>query len=147
MADNYVIPLRQVTNKKPRRGRAKKAIRAIKMFVKKHKRLNEEQIAISKEVNEKVWENGMFGIPRKIEVELKEIEGKTFVFLKEGKELKEKEKELKEKTKEDKKKKEEKEKKTEEEIKAKEEQKKKLNEKRQKEQDAQKVELKRKIKE
>ena len=130
MADNYVIPLRQVTNKKPRRGRAKKAIRAIKMFVKKHKRLNEDQIAISKEVNEKVWENGMFGIPRKIEVELKE-----------------REKEIKDKKKEDKKKTDEKEKETKEEIKAKEEQKKKLDEKRQKEKDAQKVDLKRKLKE
>jgi len=147
MADNYVIPLRQVTNKKPRRGRAKKAIRAIKMFVKKHKRLNEDQIAISKEVNEKVWENGMFGIPRKIEVELKEIEEKTFVFLKDGKELKEREKEIKDKKKEDKKKTDEKEKETKEEIKAKEEQKKKLDEKRQKEKDAQKVDLKRKLKE
>lgn len=145
MADNYVIPLKQVTSNKPRKGRAKKAIRAIKLFVKKHKRLNEDQIAISKEVNEKVWENGMFGIPKKIEVELKKIEEKTFVFLKDGTELKEKEKELKDKKKEKASAKPEK--KTEEEIKEKAEQKQKLDEKRQKEKDAQKVELKRKGKE
>ena len=145
MADNYVIPLRQVTNKKPRRGRAKKAIRAIKMFVKKHKRLNEDQIAISKEVNEKVWENGMFGIPRKIEVELKEIENRTFVFLQGGKEINEIEKQLKEKKKEDKKGKKEKEnKKDSEEEKEKE---KKLKEKKEKELNAQKAEFKRKQKE
>lgn len=150
MADSYTIPLKQVANNKPRRGRAKKAIKAIRDFVKKHERLNEEQIAVSKEVNEKVWERGMFGVPRKIEVELKEMEGKTFVFLKEGKELKEKEKRLKEKKKEEKlleKVSSKPEKKSDEEIKAEEEKKRKLEEKRQKEQDAQKVELKRKVKE
>ncbi len=159
--DVYTIPLKKTINNKPRRGRAKKAIRAVKNFLKKHRRLNEENIAVSKEVNEKIWENGMQGIPRKIEVQLKEIEGKTFVFLKEGKELKEKEKEIKEKKKEEKKAKEEKEKQTEEEKKAKEEKekqteeekkaeeekKRKLEEKRQKEKDAQKIEIKRKTKE
>ncbi len=86
--DSYTIPLQKVFNK-PKRGRAKNAIKALKNFVKKHKRLNEDQIAISKEVNEKIWARGMFGIPRKIEVVLEKIEEKTFVFLKDGKELKE----------------------------------------------------------
>jgi len=144
--DTYTIPLQKVFDK-PRRKRAKKAIRAIKEFVKKHKRLNEEQIGISKEVNQKIWENGMFGIPRKIEIHLKEIEGKTFVFLKEGKELKEKEKEVKEKKKETEKKKKEETKKTKEENEAEKEKQKKLKEKRQKEKDAEKTEIKRKIRE
>ncbi len=144
MADNYVIPLKKLFDK-PKRGRAKKAVRAIKEFVKKHKRLEESQISISKEVNEKIWENGMFGIPRKIEVVLDKIEEKTFVFLKDGKELKEKEKELKEKKKEEKKKETKKEeKKTKEEIQAEEEKAKKLEEKKQKELNAQKVEFKKK---
>jgi ribosomal protein L31E len=143
MTDTYTIPLQKIFNNKPRRGRAKKAIREIKEFVKKHKRLNEDQIAVSNEVNEKVWARGMFGIPRKIEVQLKEIEGKTFVFLKEGKELKEKEKEAKEQKKEQEKEK----KKTEEEIEAEKEKEKKLKEKRQKEKDAEKTDIKRKIRE
>jgi len=147
MVDVYTIPLVKVFNK-PKRGRAKKAIKAIKNFVKKHRRLKEEQIAISKELNQKIWERGMFGIPRRVEVELKEIEDKTFVFLKEGTELKEMEKELKEKKKEEKKKgKEKEEKKTKEEIETEKEQKRKLEEKRQKERDAEKAEFKRKQKE
>ncbi len=146
MTDDYTIPLKKIFNK-PKRGRAKKAIREIKEFVKKHKRLNEEQIAISKEINEKVWENGMFGIPRKIEVQLKEIEGKTFVFLKEGKEFKAREKEVKDKKKEEKKKEAKKEEKTKEQIETEKEQEKKLEEKRLKEKNEQKAEIKRKIKE
>ena len=67
MTNEYTIPLKKLFDK-PKRGRAKKAVRAIKEFVKKHKRLNEDQIVVSKEVNEKIWERGMFGIPRKIEV-------------------------------------------------------------------------------
>ncbi len=147
MVGVYTIPLVKVFDK-PKRGRAKKAIRAIKDFMKKHKRLKDEQIAISKELNQKIWERGMFGIPRKVEVQIKEIEDKTFVFLKEGTELKEMEKELKEKKKEEKKKRKEKEgKKTKEEIEAEKEKQRKLEEKRQKERDAEKAEFKRRQKE
>jgi len=144
MTNEYTIPLKKLFDK-PKRGRAKKAVRAIKEFVKKHKRLNEDQIVVSKEVNEKIWERGMFSIPRKIEVELKEIENRTFVFLQGGKEINEIEKQLKEKKKEDKKGKKEKEnKKDSEEEKEKE---KKLKEKKEKELNAQKAEFKRKQKE
>lgn len=141
MTNEYTIPLKKLFDK-PKRGRAKKAIRAVKEFVKKHKRLEEKDVAVSKEVNEKIWANGMFGIPRKIEVELSKIEDKTFVFLKEGKELKEMEKQAKEN------KKDKKEAKKEEKDPEKEKEKaRKLKEKRQKESDAEKAEFKRKQKE
>jgi large subunit ribosomal protein L31e len=103
--DSYTIPLTKVINK-PKRGRAKKAVREIKEFIKKHKRLSEKEIFISREVNEEIWKRGMFGVPRKIEVVLEEIQGKKFVFLKEGKELKERKKEIKEKKKKEEEKKE-----------------------------------------
>ncbi|MFH1663319.1 MAG: 50S ribosomal protein L31e [archaeon] len=144
MAEDYTIPLKSVFSK-PKRGRAKAAINAIRKFIKKHKRLEGSQFSISKEVNEKVWENGMFGIPRKIEVQLKEINEKTFVFLKGGKELKEMEKQAKEKKKETKKE-ETKEEKADDAEKEKEKIRK-LEEKRQKELNAEKAEFKRKQKE
>ncbi|MBU1120258.1 60S ribosomal protein L31, partial [Candidatus Micrarchaeota archaeon] len=86
MATNtYTIPLKHLfkTNKE---RRAKKAIREIRRFLAKHKRLDEEKIVIAGEVNKEVWKKGMYGIPRKIEVELMEEEEKTIVFLKGGKE-------------------------------------------------------------
>lgn len=102
---NYVIPLRAVFNS-PKTKRAERTINAIKRFVKKHTRANEKNIKVSKEVNEFVWKQGKFSAPRKIDAILKKEAENIFVYLKNGKELAEKEKTTEKKETKEKKKKE-----------------------------------------
>ena len=91
----------------PKAKRGKRAITLLKRFAKKHARVEEKNVLISTEVNQKILEKGRFNPPRKIKVELKKEEKKLIVFLKGGKEeqqrienLKEKEEKAKEKKKE-----------------------------------------------
>jgi ribosomal protein L31E len=129
-----------------RKYAAKRAIRLIRLDVKKHFRVPVEKILVGREVNEAVWKNGSYNVPKRIRIEvLKEKDGAR-VFLKGGKEKeaflsKQKQKERKsEKAKEKETKKTVEEKK--EEALEKEEQEKKLEEKRLKESAAQKAEFK-----
>ena len=66
---DYVISFNDLY-KKPKPKRAKKAVGYIKKYFYKHKRLMPNQVLISNEVNEKLWGQGMYHIPRQIEVEL-----------------------------------------------------------------------------
>ena len=77
--------------------RAAKALRVVKRLVARKKHIKPEQVLLSMELNQKMWEKGMYNIPRKLELELFDEEGKTIVFLKNGKELQQKLKESKEK--------------------------------------------------
>jgi len=96
----------------PRSHRAKRAIKEIRKFLGKHKRAKKEQIVLAKEVNEKVWEQGYYNIPRSVEIEVLDDAGKFFVFLRGSKQLQEKLEEIKkEKKKKEEKKKEKEEKK------------------------------------
>ncbi|MBU0636421.1 60S ribosomal protein L31 [Candidatus Micrarchaeota archaeon] len=120
---------------------AKRAIRMIKLQIKKHSRTPLEKIRLSKGINEHVWQNGSYNLPRQIEIEIVPDKETTRAFLKETKEKesffkeqKKAEEKVKKKEKEAKKEEIEKtaeEKKAEEEEKA--EQEKKLEEKRLKE--------------
>jgi len=98
-SSNYIVPLKEVFVKCPRGQRAKKAIAFLKKFIRKHKRVPLESISISQELNESIWERGIHNIPRRLEVELLEEEGRIIAFLKGGKELKEWEKAKKERKK------------------------------------------------
>ncbi|MFA4907757.1 MAG: 50S ribosomal protein L31e [archaeon] len=82
----YVIPLRQAFNT-PRSRRADKAIFLIREFVKKHTRANAKDIAISNEVNEFVWKQSKFTIPRRVDAVLKKDGSRVTVFIKGGKEI------------------------------------------------------------
>jgi ribosomal protein L31E len=119
----FTVPL-QKSFKTSRFKRANKAVFLLKEFVRKHKRVGFNDIIISREVNEAIWSKGMQGIPRKIEVQLIEEEGKVRVFLKDSRELKKVEKKEKKPLKKEEVKKEEKEsKKKDEEIERKKEEK------------------------
>ncbi|MEM1574981.1 MAG: 50S ribosomal protein L31e [Nitrososphaerota archaeon] len=64
----YIIPLRDVWEA-PKKKRAKKAIRIIKDFAKRH--MKAEEIKISEKVNELIWSRGIEKPPRKIKVVMK----------------------------------------------------------------------------
>lgn len=74
----YTIPLRTTT---PRRRRARWATAAVKDFARKHTKA--ENIVITKEVNEKIWEHGRKKAPAKLRVVIGEDEdGRAVVRLK-----------------------------------------------------------------
>ncbi len=140
--------MRIALNPAKRAGRkyaAKRAIRLIKLDVKKHFRVPFENIRVAQEVNEAIWENGSYNVPTKIELDILKEKETCRVFLKGGKEkesflAKQKKREKEKKTekakeKEETKTKEEKK----EEAEEKEEQEKKLEEKRLKESAAEKA--------
>jgi ribosomal protein L31E len=134
-----------------RQGRkyaAKRAIRMVRLDVKKHFRVPLENIRVAGEVNEAIWQNGSYNVPTRLHIEIVREKEIARVYLKGGKEKeaflakqKQKEREKKaEKAKEKEAPKTAEEKK--EEIQEKEEQEKKLEEKRLKEDAAQKGEFK-----
>lgn len=125
----YVVPLKGVF-KAPKGKRARRAITAIKRFVWKHAR--SRNVKVTKDVNEKIWENAG-RIPRRIEVVLFKDKDTVVVYLKGSKQIDEdrKKRTAAKKKKEQKRKKKEAEKKEEKAVD--EEQQKKLEEKREKE--------------
>jgi len=75
----YTLNLRKVFIT-PRKKRAARAIRVIKEFIKRH--MKPEEVLITNEVNEKIWERGAEQPPRKIKIKaVKDKEGKVTVFL------------------------------------------------------------------
>lgn len=74
----YTIPLRDV-KKVPRTKRSPRAMRYIKEFIQKH--MKNEDVIISTEVNEKIWERGREKIPSKIKVKAVEEDGQVEVLL------------------------------------------------------------------
>ena len=61
----YTVPLKRVWMA-PVKSRAPRAIRILKDFL--HRHLKVEEIIITKEVNEKIWEKGLENPPRRIRV-------------------------------------------------------------------------------
>lgn len=86
---DYVIPFDKAMEG-PRTKRANKAVRFVKNFVSKHWR--NQNVVLTNEVNEAVWERGKFKLPRKIAVTTKEMDGKIRVYLKGSSLIKEEEK-------------------------------------------------------
>jgi len=88
----YTIPLRKAWIV-PRKKRAPKAARIVKIFVLKHMKVRTEaegeeepeRLVIDNEVNEKLWSRGIEKPPRKIKVRVvKDKEGVVTVLLAEG---------------------------------------------------------------
>ncbi|MDO8538582.1 MAG: hypothetical protein Q7S21_06885 [archaeon] len=151
MPTSLIVNLNEVIRKQ-KVQRAAKALRYVKRLVARKKHIKPEEVLLSMELNEKMWERGMYNIPKKIELELFEEDGKTIVFLKNGKELQEKLNSVQEKKTKKEKKAEEKEEKIETKAEDKkeaikdEEKAKKLKDKKTKEKAAEKVSIKRKTK-
>ena len=62
----YNIPLRREFQKVPCWKRSKKAVRAAKEFLQKH--MKSEDVRLSKEVNEKIWQHGIKNPPHHVKV-------------------------------------------------------------------------------
>ena len=73
---NYTIPLRSQTLKTGRHKRAKRAVSAVRQFMKKHARA--AQVKLGRHLNMKLWERGMRGVPHRIRVRA-ESDGKSAV--------------------------------------------------------------------
>lgn len=67
----YVIPLKKVYFRQ-RRGRAARAIRLIRDFVRRH--LKVEKVVISQKLNEYVWSRGVEKPPRRVRVKVVKTE-------------------------------------------------------------------------
>jgi large subunit ribosomal protein L31e len=77
----FIIPLR-VTKTVPRTKRSPRAIKAIKDYIVKHMRVEEEDVWVDPEVNEAIWKRGIQNPPRKLRVKaLKLEEGEVEVSL------------------------------------------------------------------
>ena len=101
----YVIPLR-LAYEKPRKKRARKAIKIIKSFVKKHMKV--EEVKLSPALNDEIWKRGIEKPPRKVEVKVVKEENIAFAMLKQEKKEEAFKKVVKEEAKEEEKEKEEK---------------------------------------
>ncbi|MBU2560799.1 MAG: 50S ribosomal protein L31e [Nanoarchaeota archaeon] len=62
----YIIPLRKEYMKAPMYRRAKKAVNAVRTFMKKHMKC--ENILIGPKLNLKIWEHGMKNPPHRVKV-------------------------------------------------------------------------------
>ena len=70
----YNVPLRKEYQKSPRWRRTKKATIALREFLQKH--MKSENVKISREVNEKLWQHGIRNPPHHIKVNVtKDREG------------------------------------------------------------------------
>ncbi|NPA74704.1 MAG: 50S ribosomal protein L31e [Euryarchaeota archaeon] len=69
----YNIPLRDVKNI-PRSRRANYAIKLVRSFVARHMKVDEENVWIDNQVNEKIWSRGIEKPPSKITVKVIKFE-------------------------------------------------------------------------
>ncbi|RMG34205.1 MAG: 50S ribosomal protein L31e [Methanobacteriota archaeon] len=67
---NYIVPFYPKLNSIPRNKRAPRAVRLLKEFIKRHMKVDDDQIYIGQEVNEFIWRRGIQKPPRKIPVRL-----------------------------------------------------------------------------
>ena len=63
---SYTIPLRKEIQKAPKYRRAKKAVTAVKEFLKKH--MKSEDIKVGPELNMNLWKHGMRNPPHKVTI-------------------------------------------------------------------------------
>ena len=85
----YIVNLRQEVIKAPRFKRAKRAVKALKEFVKRHLRV--EEVKISNELNNYIWNRGIRKPPTKFKIVAKKENNIAYVDL--AKESNEKRKE------------------------------------------------------
>jgi len=62
----YNVPLRKEFQKVPIWRKTKKAVKALREFLAKH--MKSEDVKLSKELNEKVWQNGIRNPPHHVKV-------------------------------------------------------------------------------
>ncbi len=78
----YTVPFYPKLNTTPRGKRAPRAMRIIKEFVKRHMKVDDENIWIDDQVNEFIWKKGIQKPPRKVMLRLvKIVDGVVEVFL------------------------------------------------------------------
>jgi large subunit ribosomal protein L31e len=75
----YTIPLRREVLKAPAKKRAKKAVTAVKEFIKRH--MKGDTIVIGNELNMLLWRRGIENPPSKVEVITKKSDDTVFVNL------------------------------------------------------------------
>jgi large subunit ribosomal protein L31e len=63
----FIVPLR-IAKSVPRTKRSPRAIKAIKEYVKKHMRVELEDVWVDPEVNEEIWKRGIQNPPKKIRI-------------------------------------------------------------------------------
>ena len=101
----YTISLSKIYSLGRHRERARKAVKFIKAFTKRHMKTSEEDIIFGQDLNEFIWMNGIQKPPRKIKVKMvKSDTGKVTLNLetpvvKQDKKEKKKEKKVKKETK------------------------------------------------
>ena len=71
---NYTIPLRDLL-RTPRTKRAPKAIKLIREYVARHRKVDPEKVWIDREVNELIWSRGIEHPPNKITLKIAWVEG------------------------------------------------------------------------
>ena len=76
----YIINLRKEILKAPRYKKSKKAIRALKEFLKRH--MKSDDIKLGPYLNEHIWQNGPKNPPTKVEIKVKKEDEKVFAELK-----------------------------------------------------------------
>lgn len=89
MASQKEKTLRIALNTAKQAGRkwaAKRAIRLVKKDIQKHSRAPLEKIKLAKEVNERIWENGSYNLPSRIELDIVPEKEGVIAFLHSGKE-------------------------------------------------------------
>ena len=70
----YNVPLRKEYQKVPRWQRTKKAVTALRQFLSKH--MKSDDVKISKELNQKVWQHGIRNPPHHVKITVtKDSEG------------------------------------------------------------------------
>ncbi len=70
----YNVPLRKEFQKVPRWKKSQKAVTALRQFLAKH--MKSDNVKLSKEINEKVWEHGIKNPPHHVKVSVtKDPEG------------------------------------------------------------------------
>lgn len=75
----YTIPVNRLGYATDRGHRAPKAVRDVRAFVSRH--MKADEVSISNEINEALWERGINKPPRKITVRaVKDKEGKVVVY-------------------------------------------------------------------
>jgi len=90
---SYTIPLRREFLKAPTHKRTNRAVRAVKQFLQKH--MKADNIKLGKNLNLKLWENGIRNPPHKVKINaIKDSEGIVRAELT-GKEILLKDKEVK----------------------------------------------------
>jgi len=101
----YTISLSKIYSLGRHRERARKAVKFIKAFTKRHMKASEEDIIFGQDLNEFIWRNGIQKPPRKIKVKMvKSDTGKVTLNLetpvvKQDKKEKKKEKKVKKESK------------------------------------------------